>query len=337
MEQKLRRYSSTLQCIFDAARDRAASTVVLAGDVFEHSNVYPKERDVLLRCLLSNWDIRVLIINGNHDVLERGYTSLHFLSILQASNRIPHVTVAEIKPVRVIVDGIHFLLVPFVGKERLFYKRVSLLVKQVSDEFPKKPPPIVVASHEMFRGSITDLDTTGEYTKSGIRFPRIPEVTYWALGDIHRCQQIAKGAHYSGPPVQMNFGETLEKGVLLVDTDDPHHPEFIPIQHSDILPLINLEDPTEDDIQRIARDPGWVNLRSNRNNVDVSSCGVVVKVTPKASSSTRHTPQDLIRQAHKQNLSRDLRAWLLHKKNYTPEDAGSAIRLVKPYLLRNTE
>jgi len=83
-------------------------------------------------------------------------------------------------------------------------------------------------AHECMVGSMVD---NGEMMTKGSGLPDIPEVTYWAIGDIHVHQRILPNAYYAGAPVQIKFDDVLRKGMILVDLDFPTaQPKFLPIK-----------------------------------------------------------------------------------------------------------
>ena len=101
--------------------------------------------------------------------------------------------------------------------------------------------PIVAVSHEAVTGATTDRNI---HIKKSDQITLVPDLgpTYWALGDIHMPQQMLPNAFYCGAPYQVDFGESADqKGVLLVDTDDPEHPVSVDLKCP--YPLVYLEKP----------------------------------------------------------------------------------------------
>lgn len=335
-EAKLARYTGYLTSIFDVARSHDVSVVVLAGDIFDHKNVHPKVRDVLLRCLLAASDLTILIINGNHDLLEDDYTSLHFLTLLQNRERLPHVTIAEITPSMVWHDGASFVLVPFTGKQSRFNRYVKRGVKLAKKANPNDP--IVVVGHEMVQGCTDDSGWCAK--RSGIKLPRKSPVTFWAMGDIHKRQSLGglPNAWYPGPPAQHKFSELPDKGVLVVDTDDPNNPEFVPIVHPDVPPLIQVEADTVEEVREALDDAdenALVNLRvpsavkAVLNDEDTIEANVV-KSTPSPRQQREEADQATERiAATSEDPMLALRPWLKANKGYSDAKARYAERLAR--------
>lgn len=338
----LKRYEGYLRSIFAIARKRKAECVVMAGDIFDHKNVRPKVRDVLLRVLLDNEDMPVLIINGNHDLLEEGYTSLHFLTLLQAKRkRLPNVTIAEITPRVVEVKGCWYVLIPFTGDQQRFIKSVKAGVEEalhkgtlINEDFTTTKPPIVVVGHEMVVGCSDDSGWSSK--NKGIKLPTdMPDVTYWAMGDIHKRQRLGglRNAFYPGPPAQHKFNEKPDKGVLLVNTSKPTKPKHIRIKHPDVAPLLQVEADTVEEVRAgldEAPDGALVNLRvpdavSDELNAEDTSEAEVVKSSPSPRQRREAAAQATERIASKvRDPLAALPGWLQANKGYSKKQAAAA-------------
>jgi DNA repair exonuclease SbcCD nuclease subunit len=103
----------------------------------------------------------------------------------------------------------------------------------------KRSGPIIVVMHEPLVGCHSDdgypINKRNQIKIEDGEF----DVDYWALGDMHRVQQLFAKCFYCGAPHQTRFGEHEEKGVLLVDTDNPADPEFIIFEET--TPLVTLD------------------------------------------------------------------------------------------------
>jgi len=159
-------------------------------------------------------------------------TALHFLKTLENHDKFKSVHIAELEPRIVSIMGVDFALLPYrYYNSQTFATAARSLVAQATED------KIVVVCHECINGASTD---TGWKASHGfIELPNIPEVTFWALGDIHKQQAVRKNAHYPGSPIQHTFGDApTGKGVLLVDTDHPTTIQKIPLLG--IKPLLTL-------------------------------------------------------------------------------------------------
>jgi DNA repair exonuclease SbcCD nuclease subunit len=132
--------------------------------------------------------------------------------------------------------GVSWLLVPNRGWADTDFNLIVATMVEVARE--KHDAPVVVVAHEAVKGSQTD---NGYVLNSKLHLDEALAVTYWALGDIHLTQRILSNAFYSGAPYQVDFGEGIEKGVLLVDTEAPTEPQFIELVCP--YPLVTVRNP----------------------------------------------------------------------------------------------
>jgi DNA repair protein SbcD/Mre11 len=235
----LSRMESTLDQIAAAARSHHVDFVVMAGDVYHTRNISHEERR-----LFSSWlgalPIPAVVISGNHDKRSAGVgdTSLGYLSSLSETSALQHV-ICDGLPTLQEVPGARLILLPYQGwANPELHLLLELLVGAAGRQ--SRRLPLVVVMHEMVHGVTLDSGHTPEATPLRIRIKHLPEVTYWALGDIHRAQAVLPNAWYSGSPHQVNFGEVLPKGILIVDTKKPTEPSFIELESRPLLTLTEL-------------------------------------------------------------------------------------------------
>ena len=241
----LDRAQMMLREILRIGHEHSVDFILVAGDVYDRRDITHLERQLLSEWLATS-DIPIVAISGNHDKRsnEVGDTCLSYLSWL--SEKFHEHVVYDGAPLIVEIRGCALILVPFQGwmDQELYLILDALVPRAVESDLP-----VVVAMHEAVQGCVTDVGMT--VTKSNqIRLDdAFPDVTYWALGDMHVNQQVADRAWYSGSPHQTKFDEVQEKGVLIVDTDDPSNPEFVPVPSIPLLMLteepFKWPDPTE--------------------------------------------------------------------------------------------
>ena len=210
-ERYLPRAAWILQRIADAAVEYGCECIVVAGDVFDRPNTTIAERQ-----LLSDWlgalEVPVIVISGNHDArsLRFGDTCLSYLSALDLGQHLVHDGMPRIEE----RHGCSWLLIPSHGWiDPEFHLIVEAMLEEANPELPR-----VVVAHEPVYGCKTDSNYQLKKEKY-VRLKEHDDVTYWALGDIHKAQRLFSNAYYCGSPHQINFGEDLKKGILLVDTD----------------------------------------------------------------------------------------------------------------------
>lgn len=237
----LRRFSSfyldrmrgCLDAITTIARQRAVDFIVVAGDLYDRRDITHAER-MLLSEWLSSVEIPVVLISGNHDKrsTEVGDTCISYLSAL-SSHFGSHIIYDGI-PCVLEKFGCYLMLLPYQGwMDQELFLVIGALLQQCTNV----TLPVIVIMHEAVRGCKTDVGLS--VTKSNqIRLDAsFPRVRYWALGDMHLCQKLLPNAWYCGAPHQTRFDETLEKGVLIVNTDQEGDPEFVSVPSTQLLVL----------------------------------------------------------------------------------------------------
>ena len=229
----LARHRQTLLHISKIALEENVDFIIVADDIYDRRDISHAERQ-----LLSEWlsvtTVPIVAISGNHDKRsdEVGDTCISYLSSL--SDQFSRHILYDGPPSNIDILGCRLILLPYQGwMDQEFY---LILQSKLLEDNPERLP-IIVVLHEAVYGCKTD--TGFSVTKSNqIKLDSsFPEVTYWALGDIHAHQEVLENAWYPGSPHQTRFDESTEKGVLIVDTDYPTSPKFIRV---DTLPLLTF-------------------------------------------------------------------------------------------------
>jgi exonuclease SbcD len=253
----LERQEKMLAQITELAIDREVDLVVLSGDIFDAKYMKPREKDMFLRWLLDHdkagrkHDFETVIENGNHDMIEEGYTHLRQHKIMADYGMLKSISIVEAEPrllgpfkgtiwVAALPAGqykgeeINFAIASL--RKRLDSKLES--TKQTSMPGTEQPVYFVAMVHEAILGATNELGTW--MVKKGPTLDPELDVTYWALGDIHKpFQRVMDNAWYPGSPIQHDFGDTsVDRGVFIVDLENPTEPE--PVLVKGITPLITL-------------------------------------------------------------------------------------------------
>jgi DNA repair exonuclease SbcCD nuclease subunit len=234
----LDRAARTLDEILLVAEYEEVDFIIVAGDVFEHRDIRHGERQTLSRWLAKS-TIPIVITSGNHDKRSKevGDTAISYLSAL--TQQFSEHLIYDGRPRVVQFYGCQLLLMPYQGwMDAEAYVIVSALLDRASSK-----KPVVAVLHEAVSGAKTDSGFLPKKRNQIHLNFFTDEVCYWALGDIHQCQKIHPTAWYSGSPHQVNFGERNDKGVLVVDTDIPDSPKFVPIKST---PLVVLKEEPEE-------------------------------------------------------------------------------------------
>lgn len=249
----LERQRRMLEWLTRQAVEHRVDAFLIAGDIFDAKHVLPRERDMFVDWLLDNDKVGrdngyvTVMINGNHDEIESGYTHLFGPRRLMERGVLTRTLIVELHA-RCIepVPGLYVACMPAAGYKgnelstavRAFRKSLDLKAEKTGEP----PRYFVVMAHEAIVGAYNE---SGTYRARGPGLDPDVDVTYWALGDIHKpYQQMAANAWYSGSPIQHEFGDvSTERGALLVDLDDPCNPTALQIEG--VVPLLTLYDRPE--------------------------------------------------------------------------------------------
>lgn len=236
----LSRMESTLGAIHDIAKKQACDLIIVAGDVWDTLSITHNERQLFSDWLGSSRH-PTIVISGNHDKRDSEETSLGYLSSLNSIMQ-RHLVWDGIPTVKLFHDCV-FILFPGFGWSDAEFDLMLQAMIPTATKLAKNRYPIICVAHEY----VVESKTDGNYiipaksTHVRIRSSKYPEVTYWALGDVHVTQRVAPNAYYSGSPHQTSFkaDPAKTKGVLVTRLSKPDSPKFINI---DSLPLLILED-----------------------------------------------------------------------------------------------
>ncbi|BDY26167.1 metallophosphoesterase family protein [Mycolicibacterium mageritense] len=202
------------------AQRTGAEFVVVAGDVFEHNQLAPREVSQSLEAMRAI-GVPVYLLPGNHDPLDASsvYTSALFLAECP-----DNVVVLDTAGVHEVRPGLQIVAAPWRSKAP-----TTDLAADVLAQLPADGVTRVLVAH----GGVDILDPDKD-KPSLIRMAALESaiargvVHYVALGDKHSRTQVGSSGRvwYSGSPEVTNYDdiESDPGHVLLVDIDetDPH-------------------------------------------------------------------------------------------------------------------
>ncbi|MCK0173176.1 exonuclease SbcCD subunit D [Mycolicibacterium sp. F2034L] len=193
-----------------------AEFVVVAGDVFEHNQLAPREISQALEAMRTI-GVPVFLLPGNHDPLDASsvYTSALFLDECPSNVRVlDRAGVHEVRP------GLEIVAAPWRSKAP-----TADLVGEVLDGLPADGVTRVLVGH----GAVDMIDP-GKDKPSLIRLEAVEAalargaVHYVALGDKHSrtCVGSTGRVWYSGSPEVTNYDdiESDSGHALVVDIDE---------------------------------------------------------------------------------------------------------------------
>jgi DNA repair exonuclease SbcCD nuclease subunit len=188
-----------------------------------------------------------VVCNGNHDELATGVSHMWLPAMIQKSGGLENTHVIDGEPQIVEVEGLDMAVIPVVNNN-MTTKELRALVEKLKGSFRKyrieDENPFVVMLHATISGANTDI---GYNISGGPRIPDdLPFVDYWAVGDIHRSQEIGHNAWYSGSPIQHDFGDAQPKGVLVVEAEKDGNPTTELVELEGIKPLVTITELPEE-------------------------------------------------------------------------------------------
>jgi DNA repair exonuclease SbcCD nuclease subunit len=239
LEGYLARHRGILSQIIEQAKKRNLP-VIIPGDLFHLKNTTYEER------LLGSWflgtleeeGIDAIVTAGNHDHLKGKMTQIDDYRFMPFK----HVKIIGWDPEIHIIKDTGFIGISWGSytTENLHDIVMDLLPKIRHCKYK------VVMVHECIVGSMVD---NGHIMPKGTSaLPNIPEVTYWAVGDIHVHQRInLPNAYYAGAPAQFKFDDVPRKGMIEVDLENPTaQPTFIPIRSKQLKTVSTVAEILED-------------------------------------------------------------------------------------------
>lgn len=220
---------AVLEQIKKIASDNDVSVVMIAGDVYD-KNTPSAEAVTLFDDFLTSlvkMNIKVLIISGNHDSIER----LSFASALMESSNvyISKQFNGDLKKVTFEDDygNINFYLLPFIRPIDVKNAYENTDIQDYNDAVKKiiSKNPIdtlqrnVILSHQFITNAeISDSEMLSVGGIDNVEAENYKNFDYAALGHIHKPQKIRDNIRYSGSILKYSFSECkIDKSVPIID------------------------------------------------------------------------------------------------------------------------
>ncbi|WP_111510989.1 metallophosphoesterase family protein [Mycobacterium kyogaense] len=220
------RYSAARRAAVRALGALAAETgaefVVVAGDVFEHNQLAPREVSQSLEAM-RGIGVPVYLLPGNHDPLDAASV---YTSALFTAERPDNVIVLDRPGVHQVRPGLELVAAPWSSKFP-----TTDLVGQVLDGLPADGVTRIVVGHGAVDILVPDKDRASLIALASVESAIARgAVHYVALGDKHSVLDVGSSGRiwYSGSPEVTNFDDVEPKPghVLVVEVDEtaPHRP-----------------------------------------------------------------------------------------------------------------
>ena len=203
-------YAETLASFeraFNYAIDNGYDFVVIAGDLFDSSNISYKSYSKLLGILdkAKHYGVRTIAVSGNHDYLYEPSLIQKFDLFSQSSTPITKIFTTETGEKTV------FSIVGHSGRAETRNLILDMEIKNTNDIW-------IGVAHAQIAGSINELEK-GVYLPTSVSDIISRDYDYFALGHIHKQSMINSRAAYSGSLSPLDRSETGVKGGLSVKID----------------------------------------------------------------------------------------------------------------------
>lgn len=198
------------------AAETGAEFVVVAGDVFEHNQLAPREVSQSLEAI-RGIGVPVYLLPGNHDPLDAASV---YTSALFTAERPDNVIVLDRPGVHPVRPGLELVAAPWSSKFP-----TTDLVAQVLDGLPADGTTRIVVGHGAVDILVPDKDRPSLIGLAALEAALARgAVHYVALGDKHSVLDVGSSGRiwYSGAPEVTNFDDVEPDpgNVLVVDIDE---------------------------------------------------------------------------------------------------------------------
>lgn len=242
----LERHKDVLWQMLDYC-EKNSLPLLISGDLFHRNDTKHEERKLAYDFLAEadRRKIYTIITTGNHDHIEGEKTQLDAILNLPFK----YVKVVSWKPEVIKLGNIGVIALSWQDytTEQIF-DIVTNLYPHIADCEYK-----VVMIHEFIWGSAMD---NGKILYRGLKLPAdLPQINYWALGDIHSYQPgNLPNSWYAGAPLQFKFDDKRDKGFIKVSLPFTDKPEFIRTHFKPFVTVSSMDQMTEDAYYHLAGD-----------------------------------------------------------------------------------
>jgi exonuclease SbcD len=235
-------HSIFLEWLKEQIRAFSVDVLLIAGDIFDSPNPSAESQRMYYRFLrevtAENLNLQIIIIAGNHDSAARLEAPNPLLESMNISVRgvIKRTCEGDIDFDHLIIPlnkGGYCLAVPYLRQgdypdAETYAQGVQKMYESLYGALKDKKNPVIAMGHLQATGSEISVDDRAERTIIGGLECVSPdsfshEITYTALGHLHRAQRVSKreNVRYAGAPLPMSFAERNNKqGVTLIEISE---------------------------------------------------------------------------------------------------------------------
>lgn len=205
--------------------------VMISGDIFDTPLPSVKAEKIFLKFIMDvagDMGKKVLIINGNHDSIDKVDTFNILAKVLEKRVKC-FVCPDKISEVELFteVNGVIFIGIPFIPKYRFSGEYRNIFESILGFYLEKSRGDTVLFSHDIvtgaeYSGTEVKYDDKCLNLESIMRIGGSKRIVYWGLGHIHKHQKIVENrVYYSGSIIQLDFSEGgQDKGLITVSLAD---------------------------------------------------------------------------------------------------------------------
>lgn len=255
LENYILRHKKVLWQILELAEQKH-KCLLIPGDLFHRKDTKYEELMLAVEFILEaeRREIQTIITAGNHDHIKGSKTQLDFFKDIPFTN----VYICGWEPEIVRIGNMGVICLAWQGYTT---KKIDELVRIMYPHIQDAEHKIVML-HEFIYGSKMD---NGKIINQGTKIPNIPEIDYWAIGDVHTHQPTnVSNAWYAGAPLQFKFDDVTEKGAIEVNLPYESKPTYYPLSFKKLLTINSVEEISEDAHYYVKGDIGSV-LEANRD------------------------------------------------------------------------
>ncbi|MDR1582783.1 MAG: exonuclease SbcCD subunit D C-terminal domain-containing protein [Prevotellaceae bacterium] len=248
-------------------KELCPDVLLIAGDVFDSPNPSAESQKIYYKFLheitSENPNLQIIIIAGNHDSAARLEAPSPLLEEMNITVKglIKRAQNGEIDCRDLLIPVVKngevvawCVAVPYLRQgdyppSESYVEGIELMYKMLYAELEKIKTPaqaIIVTGHLQAKDTLlSDKDRSERVIVGGLEC--VPtnifdsdDITYVALGHLHRCQKVAgrKNIQYAGSPLPMSFTEkNYEQGINLVKF---HENKIETIERISFNPLVRL-------------------------------------------------------------------------------------------------
>jgi DNA repair exonuclease SbcCD nuclease subunit len=234
----LERHRDVLWQILDIT-EKNKSPLLISGDLFHRNDTKHDELKLAYDWLaeIEERKIPAVLTIGNHDHIEGTKTQLDPLMNMPFK----YIKIVTWEPQVVEIGNIGIIALSWQDYTETQIEEIVTRLLPIIHESEHK----IVMCHEFMYGSVMD---NGKIIAKGEKLPRnLPQVNYWAVGDIHKHQPAGlPNAWYAGSPLQFKFDDVREKGVIKVNLPFLAKPEFIQLKFKPFIVVDSVDQMNED-------------------------------------------------------------------------------------------